>query len=120
VATPRSEFEIDLQMIQCPTELAVELLSGRWKALILYRLLEKKQRYGELKKQIPGINDKMLAEQLRKLEEAGLVFRHVYATVPPKVEYELTPLGEGLRTTFKHLSEWGRRFQLEAERQSEA
>lgn len=120
MVTVRPRFAIDEQMIQCPTELAVELVSGRWKSLILYRLLEGRQRYGELKRGIPGVNDKMLTEQLRKLEESGLILRHVYPEIPPRVEYELTPLGEGLRTTFQHLAEWGKRVQSESRQPSEA
>jgi DNA-binding HxlR family transcriptional regulator len=98
---------------QCPIDLSVALLSGRWKTSILCKLLSGKKRYGELKKLIPEVNHKMLTEQLRELEEAGLISREVFPVVPPKVEYELTELGEALRPAITSLEEWGKRFQME-------
>ncbi|MGF7032312.1 DNA-binding HxlR family transcriptional regulator [Paenibacillus mucilaginosus] len=98
---------------QCPIDLSVSLLSGRWKTSILCKLLTGKKRYGELKKLIPEVNHKMLTEQLRELEDAGIVSREVYPVVPPKVEYELTELGEALRPAICSLEKWGKRFQTE-------
>jgi DNA-binding HxlR family transcriptional regulator len=108
-----ARYELNGKNFQCPIELSVSVIAGRWKPSILFKLLDGKKRYGELKKLIEGINHKMLAEQLRDLEEAGLISRHVYPVVPPKVEYELTALGEGLRTAIISLMQWGEQFRLE-------
>ncbi|MFG0214771.1 winged helix-turn-helix transcriptional regulator [Brevibacillus porteri] len=97
----------------CPIELAVSVFAGRWKISIICQLLRGKKRYGELKKNIIGVNHKMLAEQLRELEEAGIVKREVYPVVPPKVEYELTELGQGLGPVIDYLREWGAHFQTD-------
>ncbi|WP_429855798.1 winged helix-turn-helix transcriptional regulator [Brevibacillus porteri] len=97
----------------CPIELAVSVFAGRWKVSIICQLLGGKKRYGELKKNIIGVNHKMLAEQLRELEEAGIVKREVYPVVPPKVEYELTELGQGLGPVIDYLREWGAHFQTD-------
>lgn len=104
-------YELNGKTFQCPIELSVWILSGRWKASILCQLFHGKKRYGELKKNIEGINHKMLAEQLRELEKAGVIDRQVYPEVPPKVEYQLTALGEELRPAIQHLYDWGRHFQ---------
>nr|WP_238192195.1 helix-turn-helix domain-containing protein [Paenibacillus sp. L3-i20] len=92
-------------------ELSVAAFSGKWKITILCILLNGKKRYGELKKLIDGVNHKMLAEQLRELEEVGIIKREVFPVVPPKVEYELTELGEGLRSAIYLLREWGTQFE---------
>jgi DNA-binding HxlR family transcriptional regulator len=105
-------YELNGKKYQCPIELSVSLFAGRWKTTILCKLLDGKKRYGELKKLIDGITHKMLVEQLRDLEEAGIIKRHVYPVVPPKVEYELTALGEGLKPAIEHLQQWGKQFQL--------
>ncbi|MED1780851.1 helix-turn-helix domain-containing protein [Brevibacillus fortis] len=102
----------------CPIELAVSVFAGRWKISIICQLLQGKKRYGELKKNITGVNHKMLAEQLRELEEAGIVKREVYPVVPPKVEYELTELGKGLGPVIDYLREWGEHFQTAAPEES--
>ncbi|MFC4098092.1 winged helix-turn-helix transcriptional regulator [Paenibacillus xanthanilyticus] len=96
----------------CATELSISLLAGRWKMTIIWKLREDKKRYGELKSSIPGITHKMLAQQLRELEEIGIVRRYVYPVVPPKVEYELTGLGLGLLPILDRLNEWGEHFRL--------
>lgn len=105
-------YELNGKKYQCPIELSVSLFAGRWKTTILCKLLDGKKRYGELKKLIVGINHKMLAEQLRDLEDAGIIKRYVYPVVPPKVEYELTALGEGLKPAIEHLQQWGKQFRL--------
>ncbi|WP_054974660.1 helix-turn-helix domain-containing protein [Paenibacillus sp. A3] len=112
-------YELNGKKYPCPIELSVSLFSGRWKTTIICQLLEGKKRYGELKKNIAGINHKMLAEQLRDLEEAGIVHRQVYPVIPPKVEYELTPLGEGLRPVVDYLQQWGMNFQTGAPKKSQ-
>ncbi|MDQ0899441.1 helix-turn-helix domain-containing protein [Paenibacillus sp. V4I7] len=103
-------YELNGKQFYCPIELSVSILAGRWKSTIICELLQGKKRYGELKKNILNINHKMLAEQLRELESAGIIQRYVYPVVPPKVEYELTALGEGLRPAVEHLRQWGMHF----------
>lgn len=83
------------------------VLGGRWKANIIAQLLMGKMRYSELKKSIPNISERMLVAQLREMEKDQLVRRIVYAEVPPRVEYELTPLGLSTRPMMKVISDWG-------------
>ncbi len=91
----------------CPVEAALELIGGKWKGVILYHLMEGTQRFGELKKQIGSVTQRMLTKQLRELETDGLVARKVYAVVPPRVEYSLTLKGETLRPIILALRDWG-------------
>ena len=77
-----------------PVQLVMEQIGGTWKAPILWRLRNQTMRYGELRKDIPHISDKMLTSQLRELEEDGYIVRKVYAVVPPKTEYSLTEQGQ--------------------------
>ena len=92
----------------CPVEAAVDVFGGKWKALILWWLQERTWRFAELRRQIPGITEKMLTQQLRELEADGIVERRVYATVPPKVEYSLTDYGRSLKRALKEICDWGR------------
>jgi DNA-binding HxlR family transcriptional regulator len=92
----------------CPVEAAVDVFGGKWKALILWWLQERTWRFAELRRQIPGITEKMLTQQLRELEADGIVMRRVYATVPPKVEYSLTEYGWSLKRALKAICDWGR------------
>lgn len=86
---------------------ALSLLEGRWKLVILFHLFDGKvQRYSDLEKLIPDISQKMLAQQLRKLEADGMVIRTVYPTVPPKVEYQLTDWGQALCPALDALLLW--------------
>ncbi|SFK92258.1 transcriptional regulator, HxlR family [Pseudovibrio ascidiaceicola] len=91
----------------CPVEAALELIGGKWKGVILYHLMEGTQRFGELKKQVGTVTQRMLTKQLRELEIDGLVSRKVFAVVPPHVEYSLTPKGETLRPIITALRDWG-------------
>ena len=92
----------------CPVEAAVDVFGGKWKALILWWLQQRTWRFAELRRQIPGITEKMLTQQLRELEENGIVDRRVYPTVPPKVEYSLTEYGLSLKRALRALCDWGR------------
>ncbi|MGA7914886.1 MAG: helix-turn-helix domain-containing protein [Candidatus Acidiferrales bacterium] len=93
---------------ECPCEYAVRYIGGAWKILIVSRLFGKQtHRHAELKRMLRGITSKMLTEQLRELEEDGLVERTVYAEVPPRVEYRLTPLGETLLPVLQAMYAWG-------------
>ncbi|SFT47078.1 transcriptional regulator, HxlR family [Pseudovibrio denitrificans] len=91
----------------CPVEAALELIGGKWKGVILFHLMEGTQRFGELKKQVGTVTQRMLTKQLRELETDGLVSRKVFAVVPPHVEYSLTPKGETLRPIIMALRDWG-------------
>ena len=93
----------------CPVEATLELIGGKWKGVILYLLMEKTHRFGELKKKMPGITQRMLTKQLRELEADGIIHRKVYAEVPPKVEYSLTDVGESLRDVMMLMRDWGRK-----------
>lgn len=91
----------------CNLTYAVQLMGGRWKLPILIRLSNDKKRFGELKRMIPNITERMLTLQLRELERDGLVTRTVYHEVPPRVEYELTPLSSALIPICLQLDDWG-------------
>lgn len=91
-------------------EASLSVLSGKWKMSILNRLLPGPQRYTDIERSIPGITQKMLTQQLRELEEDGVIKRKVYPVVPPKVEYSLTEVGEELSGIFRSLSKWGENF----------
>jgi len=91
---------------ECPVEVAVKVVGGRWKLIILNRLSGGTQRYGALKSTIPGISEKMLIQQLRQLEHDGLVHREQYPEVPPRVEYSLTVVGTSLVPVLDALSDW--------------
>ncbi len=91
---------------KCPTRLALDRIADKWTVLIVGRLAENTMRFGQLKKEIGGISPKVLTQKLRSLERDGLVRRKVYAAVPPKVEYSLTPLGESLIGIFHNINNW--------------
>jgi DNA-binding HxlR family transcriptional regulator len=96
---------------QCPLTSAIEVIGGKWKVIILYQLRGKTLRFGELKKNIPKITQKMLSQQLRELEKNKLVIRKVYAEVPPKVEYKSTELAQKLNPALDMLCRWGSEYQ---------
>lgn len=94
---------------ECPCEYALRYIGGAWKVLIVARLVRgKTRRHAELKRLLRGITAKILTQQLRELERDGLIERIVYAEVPPKVEYRLTPLGETLLPVLEAMYAWGR------------
>jgi DNA-binding HxlR family transcriptional regulator len=90
-----------------PVQLVMEQIGGTWKAPILWRLQNQVMRYGELRKDIPHISDKMLTTQLRELEEDGYIERKVYAVVPPKTEYSLTEQGREIITLITSIRNYG-------------
>jgi DNA-binding HxlR family transcriptional regulator len=92
---------------QCPAERTLDIIGGRWKVLILWQLFPGERRFSELSRAIAGITQKMLTQQLRELEQDGIVHREVYAQIPPKVEYSLTPLGQSLKPVVDAMCEWG-------------
>lgn len=91
----------------CPVETTLTLISDKWKVLILRDLLPGIKRFGELRKSIGGVSQKVLTAQLRQMEESGLVTRTVYAEVPPRVEYTLTELGYSLKPILDAMWSWG-------------
>ncbi|NOK09099.1 winged helix-turn-helix transcriptional regulator [Corallococcus exercitus] len=94
----------------CPVSATRDVIGGKWKGLILYHLLEGTLRFGELRKRTPDVTQRMLTQHLRELEESGLVHRQVYAEVPPRVEYSLTPQGQTLRGVISALKSWGETY----------
>lgn len=91
----------------CPVEATLELIGGKYKALILWHLSEQTLRFSELKKLIPNATPKMLTQQLRELESNLLVHRQVFPVIPPKVEYSLTDLGKSLMPVLISMRDWG-------------
>lgn len=108
--SPRERSRGDDRRSNCAVEAALSVIGGRWKGVILYWLLGGVHRFGELKRRVPNCTERMLTLQLRELEEDGLLKRTVYAEVPPRVEYELTPFGRSLEPILLGLREWGERY----------
>nr|WP_092074679.1 helix-turn-helix domain-containing protein [Dendrosporobacter quercicolus]NSL47649.1 helix-turn-helix transcriptional regulator [Dendrosporobacter quercicolus DSM 1736]SDN08211.1 transcriptional regulator, HxlR family [Dendrosporobacter quercicolus] len=100
---------------QCSMELTLNLIGGKWKSLILWYLGEKTMRFSELRRALPQVTQKMLTQQLRELEDHGLVNRFVYTQIPPKVEYSLTEAGKSLMPILATMCEWGQHFASQAE-----
>lgn len=94
----------------CPVETTLMLIGDKWKVLILRDLMPGTKRFGELKKSIGSVSQKVLTAQLRDMEEKGLVSRTVYAEVPPRVEYSLTELGKSLSPILDAMREWGETY----------
>jgi DNA-binding HxlR family transcriptional regulator len=92
----------------CGIDAAMDVIGGKWKVLILWALNERTCRFGELRRAVPGVTEKVLSSHLRELEDDGIVHREVYAEVPPRVEYSLTPLGLSLNAALEPLGQWGR------------
>ena len=94
----------------CPVETTLTLIGDKWKVLILRDLMTGTKRFGELKKSIGNVSQKVLTAQLRAMEESGLLTRTVYAEVPPRVEYTLTELGKSLKPILDALWNWGEEY----------
>lgn len=95
----------------CPVETTLLLIGDKWKVLIVRELLGGTRRFGELKKQIGTITQKVLTQNLRAMEDNGLVLRKVYAEVPPRVEYTLTKTGYSLKPILDSMAKWGEDYQ---------
>ncbi|MEU3622227.1 transcriptional regulator [Amycolatopsis coloradensis] len=91
----------------CGLDAAIAVMGGKWKGLILFALQDGALRFGELRRAVPGISERVLILQLRGMEATGLLRREVYHQVPPKVEYSLTAFGDSLNTAMAALGEWG-------------
>ena len=92
----------------CPVATTVELIGSKWKLLIIRNLLVRPWRFNELKKDLAGISQKVLTDNLRSLESDGIITRTVYPEVPPRVEYALSELGQTLKPILDSMAEWGR------------
>jgi len=103
----RKDYDCD---VGCPVEVTLDLIDGKWKGVILFHLQAGTCRFGELRRRMPRITQRMLTKQLRALEEDGLITRKVYAEVPPRVEYALSETGEELRPVIDVLYTWGEAY----------
>ena len=99
----------------CPVETTLTLIGDKWKVLILRDLMPGTKRFGELKKSVGNVSQKVLTAQLRAMEESGLVHREVYAEVPPRVEYSLTELGQSLQPILDSMRIWGEGYKKQYE-----
>ena len=102
----------------CPVETTLTLIGDKWKVLILRDLMPGTKRFGELKKSIGGVSQKVLTAQLRAMEKSGLVTRTVYPEVPPRVEYSLTEPGRSLKPILDAMQSWGEGYKEEKRRSS--
>ncbi|HEY7166382.1 MAG TPA: helix-turn-helix domain-containing protein [Candidatus Binatia bacterium] len=105
--------------VGCPAELTLDVIRGKWKLLILQQLYVKVTRFGELHRVLKGISEKVLAQELRDLERRGIITRKMYAEIPPKVEYSITPLGKRLEAIVTSMHDWGLAY-LESQRSEDA
>lgn len=94
----------------CPVEATIDLIGGKYKTLILWHLMEETLRFSELRKRIPQATPKMLTQQLRELEEGGMLIRTVYPVVPPKVEYSLSDFGKTIIPVLTSIYDWGSNY----------
>ena len=92
---------------KCDFELTMDLIGGKWKGIIIYHLFKGAKRFSELKRLLPEITQRMLTLQLRELENSKIVIRTVFAEVPVRVEYKLSPVGQSLRAAFEEINQWG-------------
>jgi len=109
------KFEFRGKSYNNPVELSLDIISGRWKMPILWRLKDRVWRYSELKKSLGKVTHKMLTEHLRDMEHDGLIKRKVYPVVPPRVEYSLTKKGKSVVPIINKLRDWGKKFMEEYE-----
>jgi len=101
------------ELPECPVATTVQLIGNKWKLLIIRNLLASPQRFSELKKGVPGISQKVLAENLRALEKDGIIDREVFAEVPPRVVYSLSDIGDSLRPIISAMADWGNDYKKE-------
>lgn len=100
-------MDVQKRPYSCGIDAAIDVVGGKWKVLILWALHDGQRRFGELRRLLPGVSEKVLIQQLRELEADQIVHREVYRQVPPKVEYSLTDLGDSLNAALRPLGAWG-------------
>lgn len=106
-------MKVAKELPSVPAERTLKVIGGRWKVFVLYFLFEKPHRLSELRRLIPGVSQKVLVQQLRELEEHGIVDRRIFAEVPPRVVYSVTRLGLSLKPIVGALCDWGKRHASE-------
>ena len=109
------EAKAKTELPACPVETTLTLIGDKWKVLILRDLMPGTKRFGELKKSVGNVSQKVLTAQLRAMEESGLLHREVYAEVPPRVEYSLTELGKSLKPILDSMWDWGEGYKKQHE-----
>jgi DNA-binding HxlR family transcriptional regulator len=100
---------------RCPVELTINLIGGKWKAVLLWELSEKTLRFNELVRLFPNATRKMLTQQLKEMERDGLILRNEYNQIPPKVEYSLTEFGRSFMPVLFSMNQWGKDYLAEQE-----
>lgn len=110
-----STKNIQENLPECPVETTLALIGSKWKVLILRDLLSGTKRFGELKKSVGNVSQKVLTEQLRDMENDGIISRVTYAEVPPRVEYSLTELGYSLKPILDSMWNWGKAYKTSAQ-----
>lgn len=106
-------YKLNGTFFYCPVDLTLQIVGGRWKGIVIWNLREHRMRFNELKKVLVTINDKMLSQVLRELEQQGIVHRTVYEVVPPKVDYCLTEEGKKLLPIMQAMNDYGQQFAVE-------
>lgn len=106
-------YNLNGTFFYCPVDLTLQIAGGRWKGILIWNLRENPLRFSELKRILVTINDKMLSQVLRELEEQGVIHREVYQVVPPKVVYSLTEEGKKLLPIMKAMNDYGSKFEVE-------
>ena len=97
----------------CDVEATLSVVGGRWKPVLVCHLLQGRKRFGELRRLVPNATERMITQHLRELESDGVIDRHVFAEVPPRVEYEVTEFGRSLEPVLEAMQEWGRAFKAQ-------
>lgn len=110
--------EIFRSLNECPVTITLNIIGGKWKPAILYMIDMGINRFGELHRRLPGISKRMLTNNLRELEADKIINRKVFAEVPPKVIYSLTPAGESMEPIFKAMEDWGLDYRSKSEKKS--
>ncbi|MFC4374198.1 winged helix-turn-helix transcriptional regulator [Nocardia halotolerans] len=105
MATRKQDLDFD-----CPVEVTLDVIGGKWKGMIIFRLSEGAARFNEMRRAMPHVTQRMLTAQLRELERDGVLTRTVYPEVPPRVEYELTDFGRGLVPIILLMETWGEQY----------
>lgn len=106
VSLKSEDGRFDVMAAACPTRQVIRQVGDKWSLLVLYALSTGTKRFSQLRSEVEGISQKMLTQTLRALERDGLVHRHAYPTIPPKVEYNLTPLGQSLEDAIAVVRRW--------------